>query len=123
MPERGRRDRHAEPPLADAVRERRECRERLERHTASLLACVREVIAHPAGIENVELAGTSPHRVEDRPVKAADPVAETRKPIGPGRLRCSLIGAGSHDVPPAAKTIERYHRIDASRRLHRHPRR
>ena len=112
MPERGRRDRHAEPSAGNAVRERRECRERLERNAASLLAGVREVVAHPAGVEDVELAGTSPHRVERRPVQAGGAGGRDTEADRPGtaaliahrrRIARPAVGRRDHRALPSSR--------------------
>ena len=68
-----RRHGDAQPSAPNMVRERREGGECLERNPAAFLARVREMIAHPAGVEGVKFAGPRPHGIQQRPVQAHGP--------------------------------------------------
>ena len=80
------RDGDADPLARDAPRQRSRCGERLERGTAALPAGIREVVAHPAGVEDVQLAGQRPRLVKALPVKAdaagcREPEADEPRPL------------------------------------------
>ena len=75
-----------DPPPGHAMGERRGGGQGLERRTTAVGGRIREVVAHPDGVDAVERAGEGPRLVGSPPVGAdGAPVAAIRTPISPGR--------------------------------------